>query len=399
MGTHANNTRYEVELRPSRDGGRHVVRPDALPRALFVGEVVARGLTHVVQDNFRGLSAPEKLSELATPVLIRADPKADEVEALLRLPGGELALVDIGYGQVRLEVASERRVAANAAARSLRAALETEAPVAEQVSVAFWMRADGGGEVRHRNIDCERFDEIAGNYSAPVRAALERLIEMRTPDRGRLILWRGEPGTGKSHVLRALARAWSSWCSAHFIMDPDELLGRGGAYMLDVLTWDDADESRWRLLILEDAGELIAADARASTGQALSRLLNVADGILGQGTRTLVLITTNEPVKRLHPAARRPGRCLADLEFTPLSTAEANVWLADRGYEHRVERPTTLAELFGRVEEGADGLTPAEVSSGGFGFARALVEPGRDQAPACAPGTTGSTRCDGREES
>jgi hypothetical protein len=31
--------------------------------------------------------------------------------------------------------------------------------------------------------------------------------------------------------------------------------------MLDVLTWDDADEDRWRLLILADAGELIAADA------------------------------------------------------------------------------------------------------------------------------------------
>ena len=47
--------------------------------------------------------------------------------------------------------------------------------------------------------------------------------------------------------------------------------------------------------MLEDAGELICTSARSQTGQALSRLLNVADGLLGQGGRCLLLITTNEP--------------------------------------------------------------------------------------------------------
>ncbi len=154
-------------------------------------------------------------------------------------------------------------------------------------------------------------------------------------------------------------------------MDPEELLGRGGAYMLDLLTWDDDEEERWRLLILEDAGELITPDARAVTGQGLSRLLNVTDGPLGQGTRTMLLITTNEPVGRLHPATRRAGRCLADIEFTPLSRAEANAWLATRGEERRVDRTTPLAELFGDA-----GGSPVGAATAGarFGFARALDE-------------------------
>src|SRR5208282_570193 len=121
--------------------------------------------------------------------------------------------------------------------------------------VGFWMRGEFGGEVRHREIDAPSFESIADNYAALVRGALERLLAMNAPDAGRLILWRGEPGTGKSHALRALARTWAPWCSAHFIMDPEELLGRGGAYMLDVLSWDGDDQDRWRLLILEDAGE------------------------------------------------------------------------------------------------------------------------------------------------
>ena len=318
MGTTTMNI-TNTDLRPAPSGARRAaspIRPGLLPHALFVAELLARRHACVAQDKFPGTAAPATLERLGTPVLVRSDPKGNEVEAFLRMRGGEIALVDGGYGRVWVEAAAETREAAAALAATLRAALASKAPEPERVSIAFWMRGEPGGEVRHREIDAESFEQIAGNYSGVVRSALERLIANRAPERGRLILWRGEPGTGKSHALRALARAWAPWCSAHFIMDPEELLGRGGAYMLDVLTWDGDDEDRWRLLILEDAGELIAADARAITGQALSRLLNVTDGLLGQGTRTMLLITTNEPVGRLQPAARRAGRCLADIEFT-----------------------------------------------------------------------------------
>jgi hypothetical protein len=371
MGSTMDITRKDLYL-PST-GGRlpRAIRPDALTQSLFVAEVISRGLAHVARDSFRGTSPSAKLEELSTVVLIRADPRADEIEAFIRLPGGALALIDTGYSHVRIEVAADTDRAARAGAAMLRRALETSPPAPERISVAFWMRGEWGGDVRHREIEAPSFEEIACNYAGAVRPGLEQLMALRAPSSGRLILWRGEPGTGKSHALRALARAWAPWCSAHFILDPDELLGRGGAYILDVLTWDAGDDDRWRLVILEDAGELIAADARSVSGQALSRLLNVADGLLGQGTNTLLLITTNEPLKRLHPAARRPGRCLADIEFVALGADEANAWLAARGVDRRVEQPTTLAELFGQVDGGV-----VERESGGraFGFSRALSQ-------------------------
>ena len=373
-----NITKTDLVAQPAAGRGVPIeILTEDLPQARFVTAMVTRRLAHVANDSFSGAAAPSALAELSTAILVRSDRDGNAVEAFVQLRDGQLAFVDAGYGSVRIEVAAASREAAAAGAATLREALRTEPPAQTSITIAFWMRNERGGTWRNRSIDAPAFNEIEDNYTAPVRGALEQLCATRAPDRGRLILWRGEPGTGKSHALRALARAWAPWCSAHFVMDPEELLGHGAAYLLDLLSWDGDDENRWRLVILEDAGELIAADARAVAGQALSRLLNVADGLLGQGPRTLLLITTNEPVGRLHPATRRPGRCLADIEFAPLTTLEANAWLAARGHACRVDAPTPLAELFARAhgEVLTEGDTTASQTR--FGFARALAEPGR----------------------
>ena len=372
MATTMNITKTDANVAPHMARRLKDAWPETVPRGLFVAALLERRLSHVARDEFPGAVSPAQLAQLGEPVLVRADRACDEVEALLLLPGDRIVLVDTAYGNVTVEVGGTTRAAVDSAITTLRGALASSRPEAGRVSVAFWMRGDRSGAVRHRQIEAPSFDAVACNYPATVRDALQRLLTDQSPDRGRLILWRGAPGTGKSHALRALVRAWAPWCSAHFILDPEELFGRGGTYLLDILTWDGDDEDRWRLVILEDAGELIASDARTVAGQALSRLLNVADGLLGHGTRTLVLITTNEPVKRLHPASRRAGRCLADIEFGPLSVSEANAWLSAHGHDHRVDRPVTLADLYSHPATGP--TTAEDPAPTGFGFARALAD-------------------------
>src|SRR2546430_11585096 len=94
---------------------------------------------------------------------------------------------------------------------------------------------------------------------------------------------------------------------------------------------NDGGQRHWRLLLLEDCDELIHGSAKRATGQGLSRLLNLTDGMLGQGRDVLVAITTNEDLSLLHPAVVRPGRCLAQLEIGRLPRDEALGWLERAG--------------------------------------------------------------------
>src|SRR6185437_13489473 len=69
--------------------------------------------------------------------------------------------------------------------------------------------------------------------------------------------------------------------------------------------------------------------AKERSGQGLARLLNLTDGLLGQGLSLLIVLTTNEPLERLHPAVVRPGRCIAQIEVGTLNEAEARAcWVA-----------------------------------------------------------------------
>ena len=99
-------------------------------------------------------------------------------------------------------------------------------------------------------------------------------------------------------------------------------------------------------MVLEDAGEFLTPTAKTETGQALSRLLNITDGIVGRASRSLLLITTNEHISTLHPAVSRPGRCLAEIEFTALEEDEITAWCDHHGVAKPERESLTVAELY-----------------------------------------------------
>lgn len=320
----------------------------------FASLVQERGL--VVQLSRRWRAEWSALRSVEGRALSRAR-EFDGSEDWLVLPLDDDALALVNH------TSGLRAVTARVACRDMKACLqaigtlrdlipEAPPPAQDQVEIRFWMNTQMGPKAIVRPVTVPAWQDIATNYAGSTLAQLSPLLaDWRPSTGGQMILWHGAPGTGKTYAIRSLVRSWKSWCQVDYVTDPEAFFGEA-SYLLSVLVDPDHHTQRdWRLVILEDAGELMAADARERSGQGLSRLLNVTDGLIGQGLNIIVLVTTNEEIQDLHPAVARPGRCASIARFDAFSSDESSAWLRARG----VKAPTrvrnfTLAELYAQLE-------------------------------------------------
>jgi hypothetical protein len=376
------------------------------PTTLFLARVLDAGLPEIRSEHWA--TSERSLAHLGT-ALMRST--AEGTEDVVIEIGGAIAHVALHGGFVSARAAAHDGGAARDAIAELRERLPAPEPIARHdVPVAFWTYTPNGPMPSLRPIAVPEWNEIRDNYTEPTRDRLEAIMQgFRPAHGGQLILWHGAVGTGKTFALRALAWEWRDWCQLHYIVDPDTFFGERADYLMGVLMqppgmtmgvhmmsggWtsfgpraifhqfsgvdeleDEGDgdfavgeaspsAKHWRLLVLEDTGELLTPDAKSIIGQGLSRFLNVVDGLIGQGLRVLVLVTTNEEIRALHPAVARPGRCAANIEFEALRPDEAAAWLARHGVEGAAPESRILASLYAQAE-GYDATQPKP--SVGFG--------------------------------
>ncbi len=151
------------------------------------------------------------------------------------------------------------------------------------------------------------------NYDDAVVKGYRRLVadlKSKSPS-GRLGILSGPPGTGKTYLIRALLEE----VSACFVMIPATMVDAIGSpdIIPHMLKIKESNKGYSIVFIIED-GDRVLLNRGMDNVSAISTLLNVTDGILGDLIDLRVIVTTNEKTVKVEPALLRPGRISARVD-------------------------------------------------------------------------------------
>lgn len=272
--------------------------------------------------------------------------------AVLDIFGDTRSCTALVYGGLQLWVASDSNETSKWFAKKL---LEDAMPLPDppevpddQIDVQFSYITPMGPSTFQRRISAPSWAEICRNYPDGVQGKLNRLVQGGPKGRpGKVAVLHGPPGTGKTTFLRSLTRAWKKDANLTYIIDTEQFFNDPG-YMMGIISQQRGSTN---VILCEDAEEFLKTDAKHDVGQALSRLLNLGDGMLGQGMDLLLLFTTNTKGVELNPAIIRDGRCFFNEELREFRSDEATGWLNGNGVSDHQVRSYTLGEMYALIQQ------------------------------------------------
>ncbi len=159
-----------------------------------------------------------------------------------------------------------------------------------------------------------------------------------------LVLFHGEPGTGKSTYIRHLI----NHSTKKVIFIPPKLAADLDAPQIIETILDNPNS----IVVIEDAEGLLASRDRENNSR-ISMLLNLTDGLLGASLNIQFICTFNTALQNIDKALLRKGRLKILYEFKPLSIEKSRALLDDLGkIEYEVSAAMTLADIYGASDAG-----------------------------------------------
>jgi len=217
-------------------------------------------------------------------------------------------------------------------------------------------------------------------------------------DRGGIMIFHGEPGTGKSSYIKYLMESMSD--ADFVVLDPntiqnfsedfknyliqssvskkyylDEPESNEDSY--DEVTGHECVETEHGLIekleksgfsgkiyVLEDAEKLLLKRNETTNPVNLSNILNITDGIVGDLVKAKFICTFNCDLSEIDSALLRKGRLLQKYEFKALTGKALDTLAKDLGLPEDHPKSMTLAEIYGYSE--STGMDETEKRKIGF---------------------------------
>jgi len=174
-----------------------------------------------------------------------------------------------------------------------------------------------GGRLALNSIGNAGIPIVRRNYSPEVMEGYDYVVKdlnSSTPS-GRIVIMEGEPGTGKTHLVRAMLMDVPD--AMFVLVSPEMVTHLGGPELLPLLLSHRHNQTGPIILILEDADKCLVT-RQGDNINSIQSLLNLGDGILGSLLDLRIVATTNAKKLEMEQAILRPGRLSRRLEVGSL---------------------------------------------------------------------------------
>jgi len=191
------------------------------------------------------------------------------------------------------------------------------------------------------------------NYGYGFKKFHEELMARFKNESKGLVLFHGEPGTGKTYYIRHLLRSMADNNKIVIYMPPnmvDHLVEPSFMSFIAQEVSNYSLDGYFCVLLIEDAEPLLAARSSETRIQGVTNLLNMTDGLLNDMLNLQIICTFNVGLKKLDKALLRPGRLLARKEFKAMSELDANILAQQLGVKHHFTKPAALSEVYALVK-------------------------------------------------
>lgn len=207
--------------------------------------------------------------------------------------------------------------------------------------------------VEHAVDDNFEIRDLDINYGSGFQKFHDELMFRFNSSTKGLVLFHGQPGTGKTYYIRHLLRKMVSNKKIVIYMPPnmvDHLVEPMFMTFLagEIREWSQS--GHFCVLLIEDAEPLLAKRQEGVRIQGVTNLLNMSDGLLNDMLNLQIICTFNVDLRKLDSALLRPGRLIARKEFKPLAELDANLLAQRLGIKHHFTKPATLGEIYAMQE-------------------------------------------------